>query len=322
MGEVLDSYSGIDSRLLMTPDEARKFYSLRENGGLFATEFDRELERTGIAVIDLPISESDFEELLDLYDQCIEEHPGLLGETAHKVDGRYGAEAGHERKNKKISNGGVQISDGKYIFHFNEYASRRWAEQFSLSPLSLSMFLEAGAELQQQLIAIVKQYVSELEETHPNISNSFFQPVSEMNPGSYSFLRLIRYDSYEASEQQGDIAKAHYDIGHLTVQAYADAEGFWGSKDGPSGQRAHYDTQEGRAYMFLGKGHSKIYGPNSRLKPLYHGVERIIPEGVSKVPERRAVILFVDCPLIDPRVSARDTLPYLSQKDNHEAVGY
>ncbi len=109
------------------------------------------------------------------------------------------------------------------------------------------------------------------------------------------------------------MGKPHFDIAGATIQAYADAPGFWGAKDGVDGERTHYDTQPNKAYMFMGLGHEKLYGADGRLRPLWHGVDRIIPAGVTMVPERHSVILFIDCPLVDFDLSLDQTVPYIGQ---------
>jgi hypothetical protein len=151
--------------------------------------------------------------------------------------------------------------------------------------------------------------INDLENTHPNISDLYFP-----NNDSFSFLRLLRYDGYEPHSKLAEVAKPHYDIGGLTIQAYADAPGFWAAKDGVHGDRKFYNTNPHEAYTFLGKGHEKIYGPEDIFQPLWHGVDRIISAGVTWVPERTAVILFVDAPEVDYHIRQDDTLPQLHRQ--------
>lgn len=167
-------------------------------------------------------------------------------------------------------------------------------------------FLADGFEIQDALIGLAKNTIKDMENTHPNISKLYFP-----NNDSFSFLRLLRYDGYQPEKNMGEVAKPHFDIGGVTMQAYANAPGFWAAKNGVNGQRRHYDTKPNEAYTFLGKGHEKVYGSFDKLKPLWHGVDRIIPAGVTYVTERTAVILFVDAPEVDYHVKSSDTLPQL-----------
>ena len=180
--------------------------------------------------------------------------------------------------------------------------------RFAAGPKVLRDFLEDGFEIHDAMIGVAKQTVAELENTHPNMSQLYFP-----NNESFSFLRLLRYDGYEPYEGMGEVAKPHYDIGGVTIQAYADAPGFWAAKDGIDGERRHFDTAPGQAFAFLGKGHEKVYGKDDSMQPLWHGVDRIIPAGVTFVPERTAVILFLDAPEVDYHVRKSDTLPQLAR---------
>lgn len=271
------------------------------------SEIEQALAETGIAAIEMPLSSSDFERFSHGFATVIDECPELLAETAVRLDGRYGSEVGYTRKEGKVDpESGLQMTDPKSFFHFSERIRNDWRERFANGPKVLRDFLEDGFEIHDALIGVGRQVISELEVGHPNISQLYF-PHDE----SFSFLRLLRYDGYYPHTGMGEVAKPHYDIGGVTVQAYADAPGFWTTKDGVDGERQHYDTEEGRAYTFLGKGHEKIYGRDDSLRPLWHGVDRIVPAGVTWVPERTAVILFIDAPDVDYHVRASDTLPQL-----------
>lgn len=297
----------------MDAEHARQNYQLQQKESLFATHLDRQIAETGIATIAMPISEADFQEVLGDYETCIGECPDQLAATLHKVDKRFGSEAGHIRKERKIHpTTGVQLQDPKNIMHFNEHASAHWQSVFRVAPAVLKTFLSKGEELHHSLIAIARHQFTELEETHPNISHAYFPNIG-IGPQSHSYMRLLSYDGYAPSEDLGDVAKPHFDIGGATIQAYADAPGFWGAKNGLNGQRIHYDTRDDEAYMFMGYGHKKLYGKEARLMPLWHGVDRITPPGANWITKRHAVILFIDAPLIDYQVTAEDTLPYVSE---------
>lgn len=308
-------YSGLPAERFMEVEAARRHYGLEEHGSLFASEVDRQLYEDGVASIEMPIAAGDFETLLDGYEICIGECPDLLKQTFHPVDNRFGNEAGHVRRNKKYDRAGRQTQDGKNFIHFNEHASRRWREEFADAPKVLRDFLAAGCEVHEALIRVSENAIGQLEETHPNITRAYFPG----NPGtvthSQSFMRLISYDAYRVDERIGEVAKAHYDISGATIQAYADAPGFWGSAEGHKGQRLPYDTSNGEAFFFMGSGHRKLYGPGSRIRPLYHGVDRIVPADAAIVPERHSVILFINCPLVNCRTKPADTLPELEHAE-------
>lgn len=292
----------------LSPEQAYWQYGLETRGGNL-TEMGRELASEGIVAIEMPLSSEDFKRFSEGFAVCIEECPELLQSTNRSLDPRYGSEVGYTRKEKKIDERtGFQVGDPKSYFHFSESVRPSWRRQFATGPKVMRDFLEDGFEIHDALIGVAKQQIAELEPSHPNISQLYF-PRDE----SFSFLRLLRYDGYEPTSGMGEVAKPHFDIGGVTIQAYADAPGFWAAKEGVYGGRVHYDTNEHEAYAFLGKGHEKVYGSEDALKPLWHGVDRIIPTGITLVPERTAVILFVDAPEVDYHVREQDTLPYLQQ---------
>ena len=299
----------------LSPEQARATYDLRIEQDNEPSEIERALAEQGIAAIQMPLSPSDFHQLSEGFALCIEECPELLTQTDITFDHRFGMEAGYTRKERKVSRSGIQISDPKSYMHFSEQARDVWKERFAKGPQILKDFLADGFEIQDALITVAKSTIAELENTHPGSSELYF-------PGgkSLSFLRLLRYDGYEPDTSLAEVAKPHYDIGGVTIQAYADAPGFWAAKDGVHGERVRYDTEAYEAYTFLGKGHEKIYGKDDHLKSLWHGVDRIIPAGITWVPDRTAVILFVDAPEVDFQVKSTDTLPQLSTQIGSRGV--
>lgn len=293
----------------LSPDQAYESYQLKPDMGAERSATEQLLEAMGIAAIEMPLSSDDFQRLSHGMAICIEECPDLLTDTFYKADSRYGGEVGYVRKEKKFDKRtGLQTDDPKHYFHFMERSRDYWRDKFASGPKALRDFLEDGFEIHDAMISVAKQTVAELENTHPNMSQLYF-PDGE----SFSFLRLLRYDGYEPYEDMGEVAKPHYDIGGVTIQAYADAPGFWAAPEGIDGSRHHFDTKEHQAWTFLGKGHEKVYGPEDSMKPLWHGVDRIIPAGATFVPERTAVILFVDAPEVDYHVRKSDTLPQLAR---------
>jgi len=301
---------------MYTPEQARRAYQLTPAGGrLFATDLDNQLLEQGIAQIDMPLGEGDLSSLTAGLDACIDACPELLPDTFHVIDSRLDNSAGYVRKERKINRAGKQIEDPKSLIHFTETARERWLNQFAHGPKVLRDFLHHGFEVQYALLDVMRDKVAELEPTHANISKLYFSP--ERPPETLSFLRVLSYDGYEVTGRETAVAKPHYDRGGITIQAYADAPGFWASVDGPSGERTHYDTDAGKAYLFLGTEHDKVYGADSPLKPLWHGVDRVIPEAANYVTKRHAVILFTDAPHVNHGITAQDTLPYIHPVSNN-----
>lgn len=294
----------------LSPKEAYERYGLEQDAERPKSEIETQLENFGITAIEMPLGPDDFKRLSEGMAVCIEECPDMLTSTFYKADPRYGGEVGYVRKEKKFDKQtGLQTDDPKHYFHFMENSRDYWRDKFAHGPKLLRDFLEDGFEIHDAMITLAKKTVAEMENTHPNMNRLYF-PDND----SFSFLRLLRYDGYEPYAGMGEVAKPHFDIGGVTIQAYADAPGFWAAKDGVGGDRLHYDTKEHEAYAFLGKGHEKVYGDTDTLRPLWHGVDRIVPAGVTFVPERTAVILFLDAPEVDYHVRRSDTLPQLGNR--------
>jgi hypothetical protein len=276
---------------------------LVEVDSLFKTELEKELEEQRVARVSLPLSSNDFALLSDYYATCVEEHPDLLAETFHMVDSRFGNEAGHVRKERKLhATTGKQLQDPKNLFHFNEQASVRWAQQFAHAPTDFREFLEIGRETQESMSKVGRFAISQLEETHPGITNAFY-PLHSL---SVSFMRVVRYDSYTYDDTMSNlpVAKPHRDIGAFSLHGYADAPGFWVQT--PEG-RQYFNDEEGYAHIFAGASHEKIYGRDSRIKAAVHGADRIAPDpGSLVVPERTVVVQFIDPWKIDCKVRPVD----------------
>lgn len=300
---------GYNQQKFLTVEEAVQHYGLSVQESLLPADCDVELQQRGIATVEVPISDSDFAALVDGFDVCIDECPELLEATLYKVDERFGNEAGYKRKKAKFVDG-VQVDDPKSLIHFNELARARWKAQFKYPPKIFREFFEAGYEIHNGLISVARRTFSEIDQTHPGLAVSHF-PLNQ----SCSYLRVLSYDDYPVTQAaSAEVAKPHYDIGGATIQAYADAPGFWGAenKDAP---RTYYDTDDGQGYFFMGTGYQKLYGDGGRFKRLYHGVERIMPAGMVHIPRRHSVVLFIDAPGIDYGVTAEDTLPELQHLD-------
>lgn len=293
----------------LSPEQARRHYGLETRDTEPLSDFEQALRQTGIASIEIPLTDSDFQRFSQEFAVCIDECPELLKTTLQTIDTRYGSEVGYVRKEKKVNKSTrKQIDDPKNYFHFNEAVQQEWQDRFRTGPKILRDFIRDGFQIQDSLVTVAKKAVAELEAIHPNISRLYFPQGTH---GTY--LRLVRYDGYVPDQSLGEVAKPHYDISDMTIQVYADTSGFWGAHESEDGIRQHYDTTDGQAYAFMGKGHEKVYGRDDPLRPLWHGVDRVIPAGALWVPERTAVILFVDAPEVDHQMSREDTLPYVGQ---------
>jgi hypothetical protein len=299
----------------LSPQQAVEHYGLKVDQDANESEIERVLRESGIAAIEIPLSPDDFKRFSEGFAVALGECPGMLRETSHTFDSRYGSEAGYTKKETKFNESGIQIADPKNYFHFTESVRDRWREQFARGPKVMRDFLEDGFEIHDALLSVAKQTTVELENTHPGISKLHFP-----NNNSFSVLRLLRYGGYKPQERMLDVATPHNDIGSETYQAYADAPGFWAAPGGENGTRTRHDTAPNEAYLFLGEGHEKVYGEDDELKPLYHGVDRVIPAGVTWVPERTAVILFVNAPEVDYGVDMTDTRPYTAKRIGNVAL--
>jgi hypothetical protein len=306
-------YSGLEQSRFIGVEAARHRYELQPPiPTLFDSVIEQQLAERGIAAIEMPVTPGDFETLLEGYAVCLGECPDQLLATFHHVDSRFGNEAGQVRKERKYNASlQQQTQDPKDLFHFNEYASRRWGEEFADAPQVLKDFLANGQEIHQALITVANQQFNALTQTHPGIATAHFPYPPGSPHSSMSFMRLLRYDGYIVDDSLAELAKAHYDISGATIQAYADAPGFWGTTEGPKSDHIPYDTDEGQAFFFLGQGYRRLYGDKRLFSPLYHGVDRIVPAGASYVPERHAIVLFIDAPFINYGVQKNDTLPEL-----------
>lgn len=299
---------GFNQHIFLTPNEAVREFGLRTQESLLPADCDIELEQRGIAAIEMPISDGDFAELARGFDICIDECPELLTATQYVVDGRFGNEAGYKRKDAKYVDG-VQTEDPKSLIHFNELSRERWKAQFKNPPQIFKEFLDAGYEIHNALISVARNTFNEIDVTHPGLANSHFPGAQ-----SCSYMRVLSYDDYPADQAaSAEVAKPHYDIGGATIQAYADASGFWGAEN-QGASRTYFNTEDGQGYFFVGSGYQKLYGSEGRFRRLYHGVERIMPAGIVHIPRRHSVVLFIDSPTIDYEVTAEDTLPEQYQK--------
>lgn len=325
---------------MMHARQAFHTYELAPRSTDDISELEDRLRTEGIAPVDIPVRPHDFATLSEAYEECIRECPDALAATASQLDSRYGSEIGQARKECGIV-GGVQVSDPKNLFHFSEIMqTEEWRKSLGDIPDSLRRFLEMGVEVHDAILRKVAQKaVSQLEQgSYANLSRLYLPKGLDGGDETSSILRVIRYDDYEPFDREGnllklgEVAKRHYDIGGITVQAYADAGGFWANQGGnlaPHEEREYHPTANGQGYLFFGQAHRSVYGSGDAIQPLWHGVDRIIPEdrpqaledgelvvssdGTTRIPKRTAVIFFGNAPHVDPKITARDTKPNIDQ---------
>lgn len=294
-----------------------------KNDSAPTSHLEAQLRADGIAEIQLPIDKDAFQALSDQYGVCIEEHEQWLNWTAGTFDKNGVPEDGHVRKELGFNVSGMQISDPKNLFHFNPDLSKRWANASTgTMPAEFKDFMDHGFELHSELTKSAKNLIESLKPSYRRIDELFF-------PGELAVttFRLLRYDGYATHDKDGNlvveqnaqVAKPHYDRGGMTIQAYSSAPGFWRQLEGRHGvdYPKYYPPHGlGKSQMFFGAGFRAVYGSNSPIKPLYHGVDRIFDEGADYVPARTAAIMFVDTPLVDLRMNGLETQPERVDKEN------
>ncbi len=287
-----------------SPEEA----GLEERNNLFKAPIAAALEMTGVVKIDSPLTTDDYTEVADAFRTCLEECPEALNATWHSVDRRAGNNAGFVHKRRTVNTQtGQQTQDPKNLFHFNEHARKRWADEFRLAPSQLRQFLEIGYEIHNTLLQVARvAVVDQLEETHPGITQAVFPAHSD----SVSFYRHVDYDDYEIDPATIDIPVAlpHIDLSWLTLQGNASAPGFYGMD--ADGQKTYYDDHDSVAYAFMGLSHRKMYGQNSFIQPLRHGVDRVVIPNATHMERRQADILFLNPWKIDCRNTGVETKGY------------
>lgn len=200
-----------------------------------SSQLESELRENGIAevVLDTPVDA--YQLISDQYDVCMNEHPEWLNWTAGSFDRVGVPEDGHVRKELSINLAGMQISDPKVIFHFNDTLRKKWHGMHQKTPTEFKDFMDHGFHLQRSLSRTAESIMTTLDESYVGIKDLYFP-----NNLGYVTFRLLRYDGYETHDQNGrlivdngaQIAKPHYDRGGATIQAYASAPGFWRQLEG------------------------------------------------------------------------------------------
>ncbi len=292
------------------------------------SSLERALRHDSIVSVDLGLDPETFQQLSDQYGCCIDEFPDSLDLTAGTFDANGVPEDGHVRKDIGFNTAGMQISDPKSLFHFNTGLVERVCETDMLdkTPREFREFMEHGIELHRILGVKAKNLIKILDSSYDTMSELYFPSARPL--GDVTF-RLLRYDGYGLYDDNGrqtavdgeQVAKAHYDRGGATIQAYASAPGFWIHSDPVDGSKRKATTQEdkhfpahggGQSQLFFGAAHRMIYGSQDPIRQLYHGVDRIVDVRDAELrymPARTAAIVFVDAPLVNMRITSQDTQP-------------
>lgn len=298
-------------------------------------EFEHQLRTDGIATVNLDTPPEAYQELSDQYATCIENYPEWLRWTSGGFDNQGVPEDGHVRKELSMNMAGMQISDPKNLFHFNDSLQRRWSNYnndrslHTSTPEEFSDFMNHGFELHVAMGRNALRIMSQLDVSYPGMNKGLYFP-SKLAAVT---LRLLRYDGYFTHDDSGklivedgvQIAKPHYDRGGATIQAYASAPGFWRQLEGQHGTeypKFYPPHGIGQSQFFFGAAHRSIYGSKDNLiKPLYHGVDRILSSHNQSdirqyVEPRTAVIGFIDMAGVDLRITSNDTQPERVDKEN------
>lgn len=287
------------------------------------SKIERDLREIGIAKVNKGIETDEFQQLSDQYAVCIEEHGDLLDWTAGNFDRHGIPEDGHVRKDIGFNVAGMQINDPKNLFHFNNALWARWSfEQHPDVPSDFRDFMDHGFQLHSELTKTARRLTSILDRSYKGINELFFPQRM-----AATTLRLLRYDGYDIYNEKGErivengaqVAKPHFDRGGMTIQAYSSAPGFWIRPQGvdvDNYERIHPPYGKNQSQMFLGAGFRAVYGSNTPILPLYHGVDRIFDETMEYVPPRTAAILFADPPLVSTRITGLDAQPERVDKEN------
>lgn len=314
--------------------EAQEYFRETAPGGGDAptSELEAALRTRGIATVDLGLDPSTFQDLSDQYAVCIDEHPEPLDQTAGGFDIEGVPEDGHVRKEIQFNGAGMQISDPKSLFHFNNSVVEKVqaTDMLNGAPRDFREFMTHGIDLHRTLAQRARSLVEILDASYGRMGELYFPEGHDLGKVT---LRLLRYDGYPLFDESGkliakngeQVAKGHYDRGGLTIQAYASAPGFWIHPEPKGGKRKPTTDADkiypphgiGKSQLFAGAGHRMIYGSNDNIRSLYHGVDRIIDEEAQDgyMPPRTAAITFVEMPRVDLGLTAKDTQPDRIDRD-------
>lgn len=281
------------------------------------------LRKSGIAKVRTGVDTDEFQQLSDEYAVCIEEYGDFLDWTASHFDKNGIPEDGHVRKDISFNKAGMQIVDPKNLFHFNNALWARWTlDRPARMPADFYEFMEHGFQLHSDLTKAARRLIAVMDRSYVGMNELFF-PMRM----AATTLRLLRYDGYRTHDDDGKlivengacVAKPHYDRGGMTIQAYSSAPGFWirpQDADIHNYERVHPPYGKNQSQMFFGSGFRAVYGTDTPILPLYHGVDRIFDSESDYVPPRTAAILFTDAPLVDFGITSLETQPERVDRDN------
>lgn len=309
-------------------ETAPKFDETTGSWSEATSELEEELRKSSIAAIDLGLNPDAFQELSDQYGTCVEQYGEHINMTAGSFDVEGVPEDGHVRKNVAFNLAGMQITDPKELFHFNNTLRARWETgefRTPKAPSKFREFMDNGFDLHEQLVHQAKSVVETLDESYGGRMSELYFPTG--HPLGNVTFRLLRYDGYSIYDESGrqialdgdQVAKPHYDRGGMTIQAYSSAPGFWVQPE-PSDRNVKRKPTDpiifpphgsGQSQVFFGKEHHMIYGKEDAIQNLHHGVDRVVDGAAidGLMPVRTAAIAFVDSPVVDLHVTSKDTQP-------------
>ena len=290
------------------------------------SELEAVLRAKVIADVMLGIDDDAFQDLSDKYGTLVDQADGWIDTTAHNFDKDGVPEDGHIRKELKFNDAGMQISDPKNLFHFNNDLIAWWNQagrrDSKAAPKLLHEFMRDGIDLHGQLVSSARNLLGVLDESYPGMKDFYF-------PGELSHVtfRLLRYDGYDLYDENGklvveenaQVAKPHFDRGGVTLQAYSSAPGFWYQdfhNRGPGRPKFYPEHGPGKSQMFFGVQHRVAYGSKDNINDLYHGVDKIFDTSEQRMPVRTAAIAFIDTPTYDLSITSLDTQPDRADTEN------
>ena len=293
------------------------------------SDVSAQLRRNGIADVHVNLETDEYAQHHALYKLCIEEHPEWLQWTQGTFNAKGEPEDGHVRKEVDFNSAGMQTVDPKFVMHHNHALQQRFDADPRKKPAEFVEFMELGEHIKRQLFVSAKNNIELLDEEYPGLVDAVFPNGKDWGVT----LRTVIYDPYKTRNDEGklivadglEIAKEHFDRGTFTIQANTSAPGFWYQPYGKTGAKferivpQNYRTQP---QLFAGAAFRSIFGSkNNPIKPLFHGVQRILPrdengEIVDFVDERTVTIGFFNTPFIDTGVTSRDTQPHRTDAEN------
>lgn len=292
------------------------------------SELERQLREYGIADVSSVIQTREYQEMSEQYSVCIEEHPEWLGRTAGSFDDKGIPEDGHVRKEIGHNAGGMQVSDPKSLFQFNDNLWAWWKNSSAGTPEEFRNFMDRGFHLKDSLEVIGRGLIGQLDQSYQGMNELYFP----RQLGAVT-LRFVVYDPYKIIDEDGNlitknselVAKPHYDRGGATLQILASEAGLYTLAEGEdklNDNRSYPPYGTDQSQFFMGEGHRLLYGEAdiNPIQPLFHGVERILPvvdgQIVERAKSRYSAISFYDYPDVDMKITSKDTQPQRTDIEN------